>query len=72
MWSTETNDIAQIVLPRFQGILVDLMDELSRRLGFTFTIAPAADGQYGKEQVRKQLKLKTKAKRLLGLVYTNC
>jgi len=34
----------------FQGILVDMMEELSRRLGFTFTIAPAKDGKYGKEQ----------------------
>jgi len=32
---------------RYEGILVDLLDELSSRLGFTYTLKLASDGRYG-------------------------
>ena len=36
------------LIVRYQGLLVDMLRELSDMLGFTFTIHDNADGTYGK------------------------
>ena len=34
--------------PQFEGFCVDLLEEIAKSLGFTYTIKLAGDGQHGK------------------------